>query len=425
MPPDVDHVSQAMIGTSCEIDMFSVVAREFLAMFLGRFGKNFKANIFVARLLAHPRNTSPNLTPARQQIGFKCCPVIIGDCTLHRQPALLDIAANELANTVVHNTVVISDQVELLHKRTTLFLTNLVAAANLQYADVSTRELESFRVKRGDILFNRTNSFELVGRTAVFDLDGDYVFASYLIRLRTLEAVLDPFFLNAYLNAQRTQRRLKGIATRAVSQSNISASRLRGFVVPVPPLAEQKKIARVLGLVQRAVEQQERLIALTAELKSALLHHLFSQGLRGEPQKQTEIGTVPESWRVAKLGEYLTAAQYGISAKGSESGRYAVLRMTNQRQGRISSDNLQFVELTADQFHRFRVERQDILFNRTNSFDLVGRTAIFDLEGDFVFASYLIRLRTNGARLRPFFLNHYLSWGGNTEASEVHRIPGS
>ena len=180
--------------------------------------------------------------------------------------------------------------------------------------------------------------------------------------------------------------------------------------VPRPEKDEQRKIAGVLGVVQRAIEQQERLLALTAELKKALLHQLFTQGLRGEPQKQTEIGPVPESWDVATLGEYLSEAQYGISVKGSESGRYAVLRMTNQRQGRISSDNLQYVELTPAQFANFRVERQDILFNRTNSLELVGRTAIFDLEGDFVFASYLIRLRTNAARLRPFFLNQYFNW---------------
>ena len=191
---------------------------------------------------------------------------------------------------------------------------------------------------------------------------------------------------------------------------NLSQSKLRELPVAIPPFAEQRKIAGVLGLVQRALEQQERLIALTTELKKALLHQLFTQGLRGEPQKQTEIGPVPQSWEVVPLGEYLTEAQYGISVKGSESGRYAVLRMTNQRQGRISPDNLQYVELTPAQFATFRVERQDILFNRTNSLELVGRTAIFDLEGDFVFASYLIRLRTNAARLRPFFLNHYFNW---------------
>ena len=72
--------------------------------------------------------------------------------------------------------------------------------------------------------------------------------------------------------------------------------------VPRPEKDEQRKIAGVLGVVQRAMEQQERLLALTAELKKALLHKLFTEGLRGEPQKQTEIGPMPKSWEIAKLG---------------------------------------------------------------------------------------------------------------------------
>ena len=191
---------------------------------------------------------------------------------------------------------------------------------------------------------------------------------------------------------------------------NLSQSKLCELPLPVPPLHEQQKIAGVLGVVQQAIEQQERLLQLTAELKKTLLHQLFTQGLRGELQKQTEIGPVPESWEVAPLGDYLTETQYGLSAKGAGSGLYALLRMTNQQQGRISDDNLQYVDLAQAQFEKFRVERKDILFNRTNSLDLVGRTAIYDLEGDFVFASYLIRLRTVATRLRPYFLNHYFNW---------------
>ena len=191
---------------------------------------------------------------------------------------------------------------------------------------------------------------------------------------------------------------------------NLSQSKLCELPVPVPPLPDQRKIAGVLGVVQRAIEQQERLLALTAELKKALLHKLFTEGLRGEPQKQTEIGPVPESWDIRALGDHLTEAQYGISIKGAETGRYPVLRMTNQKQGQISGANLQYVDLSPVQLEKFRVDRQDILFNRTNSLELVGRTAIFDLEGDFVFASYLIRLRTDAARIRPFFLNHYFNW---------------
>jgi type I restriction enzyme S subunit len=96
---------------------------------------------------------------------------------------------------------------------------------------------------------------------------------------------------------------------------NLSQSKLRELPVAIPPLAEQRKIAGVLGLVQRVLEQQERLIARTTELKKALLHQLFTQGLRGEPQKQTEVGPVPESWEVLKLQEICSLISGGTPSK--------------------------------------------------------------------------------------------------------------
>ena len=201
-----------------------------------------------------------------------------------------------------------------------------ISKRNLQFAYVSERDLSKFRMKRGDLLFNRTNSFDLVGRTAIFDIEGDYVFASYLIRLRTMAETLDPFFLNLYLNFDATQRRLKSIASRAVSQSNISATRLKGFPIPVPPLPEQRTIVGVLRLVQRAMEQQERLLTLTAELKKALLDQLFTHGLRHEPQKPTELGQIPQSWTVARLDEFCVLQRgFDITKKEQVSGGVPVV----------------------------------------------------------------------------------------------------
>ena len=191
---------------------------------------------------------------------------------------------------------------------------------------------------------------------------------------------------------------------------------LERFPVPLPPLPEQKKIAHVLSTVQRAIEAQERIIQSTTELKKALMHKLFTEGTRGEPQKQTEIGPVPESWEVAPLGDSLLVAQYGLSVKGNPEGNYPILRMTNQANGRIVANNLQFVKIGEADFKKFKVESGDILFNRTNSLELVGRTAIHDIKGDFVFASYLIRLRTKEEKLNPFFLNIHF----NRDETQAH-----
>ena len=97
--------------------------------------------------------------------------------------------------------------------------------------------------------------------------------------------------------------------------------------LPLPPLPEQKKIAHILSTVQRAIEAQERIIQTTTELKKALMHKLFTEGLRNEPQKQTEIGPVPESWEVKELGEFFEI-KHGFAFDGKffePSGEYILM----------------------------------------------------------------------------------------------------
>ncbi len=83
---------------------------------------------------------------------------------------------------------------------------------------------------------------------------------------------------------------------------NLSGARLKQLKLPLPPLREQQTIVQTLSKIQTAVETQERIVAALKELKAATLAKLFREGLRGEPLKQTEIGEIPESWGVVRLG---------------------------------------------------------------------------------------------------------------------------
>jgi type I restriction enzyme S subunit len=155
-----------------------------------------------------------------------------------------------------------------------------INTSDLQYVNLELEQLERFRLNKGDILFNRTNSFELVGKTSLFALEGDFVFASYLIRIITNKMRLTPWFLNYYFNWDETQRRLKLLASRGVSQSNISATKLKGFVIPLPPLPEQHQIAHILTTVDNKIEAEQQRKSALQTLFQTMLHLLMTGRVR-------------------------------------------------------------------------------------------------------------------------------------------------
>ncbi|MFA5067515.1 MAG: restriction endonuclease subunit S, partial [Candidatus Izemoplasmatales bacterium] len=168
-------------------------------------------------------------------------------------------------------------------------------------------------------------------------------------------------------------------------------------------------------ITQEAITRQEELIIKLKELKRSTMLFLFTHGTKGEKTKMTEIGEIPNSWGTVELGKLIMKAQYGLSKKGNNTGTNPILRMTNQNDGYIALKKLQYVELSSSELEKFEIQSGDIIFNRTNSIDLVGRTAIYthDQKG-VVFASYLIRIRTDENKLLPDFFNFYM----NTEATQ-------
>lgn len=171
-------------------------------------------------------------------------------------------------------------------------------------------------VRLGDVVFNNTNSEDLVGKTAYWGLDGDYVISNHMTLLRVLDAsVVEPYWLATEMHRLWRQGLFKSVCRRYVGQASISLSRLQTIEIPLPPLPEQRAIARVLRAVKAARAARQREASLERERKAALMDHLFTRGTRGEATKQTPIGEMPESWEVVRVEEayQFTKKPHGLS----------------------------------------------------------------------------------------------------------------
>ena len=131
---------------------------------------------------------------------------------------------------------------------------------DMKCVDISAEEFEKYRLRPGDILFNRTNSFEHVGRTGAFNLDGEYCFASYLIRLSISEERANPFYVNAFMNTDDFQSGIKRYARRAIGQSNINARALAAYRIPVPSLTIQQAVIAEIEAERALVDANHELI---------------------------------------------------------------------------------------------------------------------------------------------------------------------
>ncbi|MGT2439939.1 restriction endonuclease subunit S [Bradyrhizobium betae] len=163
-------------------------------------------------------------------------------------------------------------------------------------------------------------------------------------------------------------------------------------------------------MIEDALNLQYQELEAWGRTKRAAMRALFTRGLRSEAQKETEIGAVPESWNVTAIGDVALDTQYGLSVRGELSGAYPILRMNCQEDGAVHYRNLQYVDLDPTVYETFRLRPGDLLFNRTNSIDLVGRTAIVDDDRPAVFASYLVRLTVDTQHCSPRFLNYFMNW---------------
>lgn len=257
-------------------------------------------------------------------------------------------------------------------------------------------------------------SFKLtIGRTATLGIDACHNEA--IISIYPRQGV-DQRYLGYFLS----QVDYDALQDRQIKGNTLNRDKIDRIKVVLPPFDEQSTIGNVLDLLRGTIRVQEKALSTARDLKLAVMQTLFTKGLRGEAQKETDIGPMPESWRPSSIGDVALSTQYGLSVRGQPSAAYPILRMNCQEDGAVHYRDLQFVDLDPDTFEAFRLKPGDLLFNRTNSIELVGRMAIVSDDRPAVFASYLVRLTVDSQRCLPRFLNYFMNWP--TTQQEIKKL---
>ena len=253
----------------------------------------------------------------------------------------------------------------------------------------------------GDVLYGKLRPY--LDKAALADEPG--VCTTELLVLRA-KANVDPRFLAAAVHSPSfLEYAVAG--TTGVQHPRTSWAHTREFQMPAFTPCEQQGIADLLWLVHEAISQSGALVEEAQALKRAAMHTLFTRGLRGEPQKETEVGPVPESWNLVNFASVRENLQYGTSIRCTyDVSEHPVLRIPNIEPQRVTANDLKYCALTGSDAAKYQLEDGDLLFIRTNGvLDRLGSCAVYEgYPANALFASYLIR-----AKLEPDYVVPHLS----------------
>ena len=241
--------------------------------------------------------------------------------------------------------------------------------------------------KKGDIIFGRRRAYQR--KLGVAEFDG--ICSAHAMVLRAKPDAVLPEFLPFFMQSDLFMNRAVEISVGSLSPT-INWKTLAVQEFALPPLEEQQRLVDVLQAIEHTKEAHHNI----RQGADQLVRSMLSELLNGD-------------WPVVELGSVVHETQYGLSINAGPDGQYPMLRMMNIENGLCVENDIKYVNLTEKDFETYQQVHGDVLFNRTNSYELVGRTGVYELEGDHVFASYLVRIKTNKEKLEPKFLTLYLN----------------
>lgn len=194
------------------------------------------------------------------------------------------------------------------------------------------------------------------------------------------------------LSSYIVQKQIQEVITTGC-QPKLAIKKIEQLKIPLPPINEQQRIVeRIESLfvkLDRAKELIENTLAQFEQNKMAILHKAFIGELTAKWRKENNIDL--SSWQEKTIDELCTSLKYGTSKKSKPEGSVVVLRMGNLQNGEIDWSNLMYTD-DKDDIEKYLLKKGDVLFNRTNSPELVGKTSIYRGEYPAIYAGYLIKL---------------------------------
>ena len=286
--------------------------------------------------------------------------------------------------------------------------TNFTNEGVVNYNDVVTRTITKKNIadkflRKGDIIIEKSGGSDKfpVGRVIYFDgEEKTYLFNNFtgLLRVKNQDEWYPKYiFYSLYANYKRG-------GTRAFENKTTGLHNLKTddyvsrYEVAEIDKTEQILICEKLNKLYEIIKLRRQELQLLDELIKARFVELF-----GDPIKN------PKGWEVVTIGDIVTEVRYGTSKPAVEGGKYPYLRMNNLTvDGHLDLKDLKYIDIPDDEMEKCVVRKGDVLFNRTNSIELVGKTAVFDLPEDMVIAGYIIRVRLN-ERLLPEIFSQYMN----------------
>ena len=288
------------------------------------------------------------------------------------------------------------------------------------YRTLTPKKLSEKKLYASDILIERSGGSETqpVGRVGFITDEmakTDYAFANFIQRI-SLDDTVDAKFVYYCLQQMYEMGITSGMQSQTTGIRNLDWKQYIKVSLPKPSLSEQTAIATMLSKVDEAIEAVQGSIAAAERLKKSLMQNLLTGKMKPDGTFRTpeefytdeKFGKIPVGWEVKRIDDISDSVQYGLNIASSETGNIPMLRMNNIVNGEMTGTPLVYVCLDSQLLQQYELEQGDILFNRTNSMDLVGKVGVFSLLGKYVFASYLIRIKVSKMN-NPYYINYALN----------------